>query len=239
MNYQLRDYQRQASDAAVDFFHSKGDKNAVIVMPTGAGKSIIIADIASKLGAPTLVFQPSKEILEQNYSKLLSYGILDCSVYSASLNKKEVSRITFATIGSVRNNPEIFSHFKYVIVDECHLVNPKEGMYKEFLSSLKCKVLGLTATPYRLYSNSFGSTLRFITRTVPRVFNELIYHTQVQTLSDMGFLSKMNYYQMDVIDESRLKPNSTGAEYSDKSVVHEYERVDFYTFLVDVIKRLQ
>ena len=177
MTYKLRDYQQQASDAAIRFFSDKTKKrNAIEVLPTGAGKSLVIADIASRLEGHTLVFQPSKEILEQNYMKLCSYGVLDCSIYSASFGRKEISRVTFATIGSVKNHPELFQHFRNIIIDECHLVNPKEGMYKEFLTMLRCKVLGLTATPYRLCSSrDFGSMLKFITRTRPCVFSYVIY----------------------------------------------------------------
>ena len=201
MSYVLRDYQQKASDAAVSFFNNKAKKtNAIMVLPTGSGKSLIIADIAARLDGHTLVFQPSKEILEQNYLKLCSYGVLDCSIYSASFGRKEVSRITFATIGSVINHPELFQHFKNIIIDECHLVNPKEGMYKSFLSMLKCKVLGLTATPYRLSSSrDFGSMLKFITRTRPCVFSEVIYQVQISTLLDMGYLAKLNYYAMNPV----------------------------------------
>ena len=78
--YKLRDYQQKASDAAVSFFNNRAKKtNAIMVLPTGSGKSLIIADIAVRLDGHTLVFQPSKEILEQNFKKLCSYGILDCS----------------------------------------------------------------------------------------------------------------------------------------------------------------
>lgn len=242
MSYILRDYQQKASDAAVNFFANKMKKsNAIMVLPTGAGKSLVIADIASRLDGHTLVFQPSKEILEQNYLKLCSYGIMDCSIYSASFGRKDISRITFATIGSVRNHPELFLHFKNIIIDECHLVNPKEGMYKEFLSMLKCKVLGLTATPYRLSSSrDFGSMLKFITRTRPCVFSEVIYQVQISTLLDMGYLSRLNYYPMNPVgwNELNLKVNTTGADYTDKSVVREYERIDFYGFLVSIVRRL-
>lgn len=242
MIYKLRDYQQQASDAAIRFFKdTKSQKNAIMVLPTGSGKSLIIADIAARLNGYVLVFQPSREILEQNFKKLCSYGVMDCSVYSASLNSKDVSRITFATIGSVINHPELFTHFNYVIIDECHLVNPKEGMYKEFLTMLKCKILGLTATPYRLSSSrDFGSMLKFITRTRPCVFSDVIYHVQISTLLDMGYLAKLNYYQMNPVgwNELNLKVNTTGADYTDKSVVREYERIDFYGFLVSIVRRL-
>ncbi len=242
MSFVLRDYQQAASDKAVAFFMDKKKKhNAVMVLPTGSGKSLVIADIASRLEGHTLVFQPSKEILEQNFKKLCSYGILDCSIYSASFNSKEINRITFATIGSVKSHPELFSHFKNIIVDECHLVNPKEGMYKSFFDIVKCKVLGLTATPYRLSSSQgFGSMLKFITRTRPAIFKEVIYHVQVSTLLDMGYLAKLNYYPMNPIgwDELNLKTNSTGADYTDKSVIREYERIDFYGYLVHIVQRL-
>ena len=249
MTYKLRDYQQKASDAAVSFFNNKAKKtNAIMVLPTGSGKSLIIADIAARLDGHTLVFQPSKEILEQNFKKLCSYGILDCSIYSASFNSKEISRITFATIGSVKNHPELFTHFKNIIVDECHLVNPKEGMYKDFFEAVKCKVLGLTATPYRLSSSrDFGSMLKFITRTKPHVFSEVIYHVQVSTLLDMGYLAKLNYYPMDKelkkyngneFKKCNLKRNSTGADYTDRSVQKEYERIDFYSYIVHIVQRL-
>lgn len=242
MSFVLRDYQQAASDKAVAFFIDKKKKhNAVMVLPTGSGKSLVIADIASRLEGHTLVFQPSKEILEQNFKKLCSYGILDCSIYSASFNSKEINRITFATIGSVKSHPELFSHFKNIIVDECHLVNPKEGMYKSFFDIVKCKVLGLTATPYRLSSSQgFGSMLKFITRTRPAIFKEVIYHVQVSTLLDMGYLAKLNYYPMNPIgwNELNLKTNSTGADYTDRSVIREYERIDFYGYLVHIVQRL-
>lgn len=221
--YKLRDYQQKSSDAAVSFFNNKAKKtNAIMVLPTGSGKSLIIADIAARLDGHTLVFQPSREILEQNFKKLCSYGILDCSIYSASFNSKEISRITFATIGSVKNHPELFTHFKNIIVDECHLVNPKEGMYKDFFEAVKCKVLGLTATPYRLSSSrDFGSMLKFITRTKPHVFSEVIYHVQVSTLLDMGYLAKLNYYPMNPSgwNELNLRVNTTGADYTELDTV--------------------
>lgn len=242
MSFVLRDYQQKSSDAAVSFFSDKKKKsNSIMVLPTGSGKSLIIADIASRLEGHTLVFQPSKEILEQNYKKLCSYGILDCSVYSASFNSKEISRITFATIGSVKGHPELFTHFRNIIVDECHLVNPKEGMYKDFFEIVNCKVLGLTATPYRLSSSQeLGSMLKFITRTRPAIFKDVIYHVQVSTLLDMGYLAKLNYYPMDPVgwNELNLKVNTTGADYTDKSLQKEYDRIDFYGYVVHIVQRL-
>ena len=212
-----------------------------MVLPTGSGKSLIIAEIANRLNDHVLIFQPSKEILEQNFNKLQSYDFWDCSIYSASFNSKEISKVTFAMIGSVRNKPELFSHFKYVIIDECHGVNSKNSgsMYNSFLSNLNCRILGLTATPYRLSFDGFGgSILKFITRTRPRIFSEMIYHVQIKELADSGFLSKMEYYQVNIVDPSKLQVNSTGADYTDKSVQKHYSDIQFNLKLKEVIERL-
>ena len=238
--FKLREYQQQASDRAVDFFNSKTEMNAIEVLPTGSGKSLVIADIANRLEGHTLVFQPSKEILEQNYKKMCSYGVLDISIYSASFNQKKISRITFATIGSVIRHTDQFHHFNNVIIDECHLVNAKGGMYEEIIHATKCKVLGLTATPYRLSTSSWGAMLKFITRTKPRIFSKVIYQVQIQTLLNMGYLAELDYYYTPapLYDERNLKDNSTGADYSDKSVQEEYKRIDFYSWLVQIVKRV-
>ena len=104
MKFQLRDYQQKASNAAISHYKLKNGRNYLMVLPTGAGKSLIIADIAARLNEPLLVFQPNKEILEQNFAKLQTYGIFDAGCYSASVKRKDINRITFATIGSVYNH---------------------------------------------------------------------------------------------------------------------------------------
>ena len=166
MKFKLRPYQEEASKKAVEFFlDKKKNWNALEVLPTASGKSLILADIAARLKDKVLVFSPTKEILEQNYKKYCSYGFDNASIYSASFKSKEISDVTFATIGSVKGHPELFTDFKYILIDEVHLVKPESGMYKEFLDKLKSKVIGLTATPFRLYSyQNYGSILKFLTR---------------------------------------------------------------------------
>ena len=64
-HYTLRPYQREAVDAAVSFLRGPAKHNAIEVLPTGSGKSLIIANIVAEFGAPVLIFQPSKEILDR------------------------------------------------------------------------------------------------------------------------------------------------------------------------------
>lgn len=252
MKYQLRPYQQEASNAAVSFFSDKGNAkhNGILILPTGAGKSLVIADIASHIDEPLIVLQPSKEILEQNFKKLMSYGAWDCSIYSASLNRKEINRITFATIGSLMNHVEEFDHFHKILIDECHLVNPREGQYKEFIERVDGRqVIGLTATPYRLGKTidpktinskwpKYGSILKFLTRTRPRVFDRVLYHCQIKTLLEAGYLAKLRYFDMNAIDLGKVKLNTTGADYDDKSLFKEFKRVGFYEYTLDIVKRV-
>ena len=236
--YNLRYYQKEASDAAVKLFNGKTDKNGLIIIPTGGGKSLILADIASRLEGPLLVFQPSKEILQQNFAKLQSYGIIDCGCYSASVGRKDINRITFATIGSVMNNMRDFDCFKNIIVDEAHYVNSKAGQYKKFIEAKNRQVVGLTATPYRLDKCAGGSRLKFLTRTRPRIFSKVIYCCQIGELLSKGFLANLSYYDITSIDLRRVRSNSTGADYDEKSLIAEYERSGFYDKLSNTVVKV-
>ena len=160
MTYQLRDYQKSASDAAVSVFKSKEKKNYVIVLPTGAGKSLVIANIAARIDGPLIVFQPSKEILEQNFAKLQSYGIFDCGVYSASAGRKDINRITFAMIGSV------MKHMSFITLPIIANVAPLLS------SSLQHKIWDIFIfVREQLPANHTGYTLQlFFTKHISVVF---------------------------------------------------------------------
>lgn len=203
-----------------------------------SGKSLVIADIASRLEGPLLVFQPSKEILQQNFAKLQSYGIFDCSCYSASVGCKDINRITFATIGSVMNHMSDFDCFKNIIIDECHYVNSKAGQYKQFIEAKNRQVVGLTATPYRLDRTEGGSILKFLTRVRPRIFSKVIYCCQIGELLSKGYLADLHYYDLTALDLRRVRSNSTGADYDERSLLAEYERCGFYDKLSNTVVRV-
>src|SRR5437764_78725 len=81
--------------------YSKKRRNGLIYIPTGGGKALIGGTLAVELAntAPTVMFQPGKEILEQNLEKIESYGF-KASVMSASMNRREIGDVTLATIGT-------------------------------------------------------------------------------------------------------------------------------------------
>lgn len=154
--YKLRDYQQQAVNNVVRFFQKKQEP-AVVVLPTGAGKSLVIAELARIAKGRVLVLAHVKELVEQNYEKYKSYG-LSAGIFSASLGKKNWDqKAIFGSVQSVARAPdEFFNNFSLLVIDECHRV-AEEGstQYQEVIKKLLERnpglfILGLTATPYRM-----------------------------------------------------------------------------------------
>ena len=225
--YTLRTYQQTAVDKALECFKTK--KNGILVLPTGSGKSLIVASIAQQMGGKTIVLQPTKEILEQNKDKMEAFGYHDIGVYSASMGRKDIGNITFATIGSVVKHKHLFADFDRILIDECHKVNSKGGMYESFINGLKLPTLGLTATPYRMrnYRNQFDDSYvaesRILTRTRPRIFNKIVHITQIQELFGLNFLCPLDYEWQNSYDSRRIKGTSTGQGF-DETALERYNR---------------
>lgn len=230
MKRENRQYQTDGVAIAFEKL-KKGSPPFIIQAATGAGKSVMIADLAHKLDAPTLILQPSKELLLQNYEKLVGYGVEDVSLYSASVGKKDIGKYTYATIGSIYKKADQFKHIQYVIIDECHLVNPKnlDSRYSKFLKEVGCdRVVGFTATPYRMDSKFFyeghnmyyTSYLKMLNRLYPFFFKSIVYKIETQELIDQGYLSPVVYHVVDS-DLRGLKMNSTGADF-DKDAVEAF-----------------
>lgn len=238
--YTLRPYQQQAVDAGIKYFFDKSQKKPVLmILPTAAGKSLVLSEIAAKVDAPLIVFQPSREILMQNYNKMADYNIQGVTIYSASLNQKKIGNITLATIGSVYKKPEQFRQFKYIIIDECDVASPKGGMYKKFIDAVGEKLIGLTATPIRMSTDGYGGTiLKFLTRTNPRIFSRVIHVTQTKDLYSQGFLAKTEYFTINGFNRSEIKLNSTGADYDEPSERQYYDKTSFDQKLIKVVNRL-
>lgn len=192
---ELRPYQRAAIDGLYNYWSDKKGDNPIIVAPTGSGKSLIIAhlikDAMSYPGTRVLILTHVKELLEQNASELVAlYPDADVGFYSASLKKKVLRKpITFAGIQSIHKKAyQMVPAPDLVIVDEAHLIPKNYGTrYNKFLSDLRVcnpgvKVVGLTATPYRLDSG-------WLHEGDNAIFDGIAYDIPVADLMEQGFLS--------------------------------------------------
>ncbi|ABE55371.1 type III restriction enzyme, res subunit [Shewanella denitrificans OS217] len=217
---QLRNYQQDAVDATINHFKRSKD-SAVLVLPTGAGKSIVIAELARIAKGNVLVLTHVKELVEQNAQKV---GLLteSASIYSAGLKQKKAQgKTVVASIQSAARAVERFSQgFSLVIIDECHRVSTeKTSQYQQLLSQLikqnpKLKLLGLTATPYRLGS---GYVYRHhyhgkVGNTDNPVFENCIFDLPMRPLIKQGYLTEPKIFDglSAQYDFNALSPSDTG-----------------------------
>ena len=123
----LRDYQQEALDALENYIAIE-DGNPLVVMPTGSGKSHVIADFVLHMNEQkkqkTLIVSHVKEILLQNYEKLQDawpYG--DIGLYGASLKSRDTDNdIIYAQLQSVWSKVDLLPLFDLLVIDEAHLV---------------------------------------------------------------------------------------------------------------------
>ncbi len=195
--YKLRPYQQEAVDLTINHFKRTKDP-AVITLPTGAGKSLVIAELAKMAQGRVLVLAHVKELVEQNYEKYISYG-LQAGIYSAGLGRKdEDTKAIFGSVQSVANaSDDFFEGYTLCVIDECHRVaNEGETQYQKVIEKLGSKnpelcVLGLTATPYRLglgwiYEYSHSGELR---SNKPRFFKHCIYELPLTYMIENKYLT--------------------------------------------------
>lgn len=190
MSCTLRWYQEGAVGAVHKYLKDNATGNPCVVLPTGAGKTHVIRQLASDVvqwGGRVLILAHVKELLQQAASKLDG---LDVGIYSAGLNRRDTDNaVIVAGIQSAYKRALEFGRFDLVIVDECHLVRPEgTGMYRQMVADLqtanpKARIVGLTATPYRL-KEGYVCGPDFI-------LDAICYSVGVNELIKQGFLCKL------------------------------------------------
>jgi len=195
---ELRNYQRESVLAV--YASWKANKNTpCLVLPTGAGKSVVIAKICEDVlrwDGRIIVVSHVKELLEQLETTLIKIGIDsdNIGVYSAGLKRRETDRqITIGGIQSIhKRSADFLQHGKInvVVVDESHRINPglEDSMYSNFLKDMRgsnadLKIAGLTATPYRLDDGLiYGKD---------KLFESVCYESETEDLQEQGYLSPL------------------------------------------------
>lgn len=162
-NYLARDYQQAAIDGVWQYFLNGNTGNPVVAMPTGTGKSLVIAKLIESMvkqypSTRILILTHVKELIENNYKTFMDvWPAAPAGIYSAGLKRKDIgAQITFAGIQSIRGRAKAFSNTHLIIIDEAHLVSDSDNTtYRRFIAEVKelqphLKIIGLTATAFRL-----------------------------------------------------------------------------------------
>lgn len=191
-----RPYQVEAVDAVFADARKYPQDNLQIAMPTGTGKSVVIAEIAKRVadkGGRVLVLARSRELLVQNNSRFTQIdpkGLKRAGVYSAGLGLRQTEeQVTFAGVQSVYKRAAEFGHIDAIVVDESHQISSdKDSQYQQLIRGLReinsgCRFIGLTATPYRLDGGiNYGGK--------NTLFDRLSYNTPLSLMFDEGYLTK-------------------------------------------------
>ena len=220
MGFTLRPYQQQAVDATLAHFR-KSDASALLVLPTGSGKSLVIAELARLARRNILVLTHVQELVEQNAAKFAVLG-RQPGIYSAGLRQRDTQHpVIFGSIQSVAANLEQFANaYSLLVIDEAHRISDdSESQYQQVIAHLRSinpglKVLGLTATPYRLgYGWIYQRDYRgFVRSETPRIFERCIFELPLRTLIKQGYLTPpiINKPAIAHYDFSALRPNRDG-----------------------------
>lgn len=189
-----RPYQSEAVEAVYEHLRTK-DNNPCVVLPTGTGKSLVLAQIAKdsveKWNGRVLILAHVKELLEQNADKIRKLcPELKIGIYSAGLRSRDTTeQVIVAGIQSVYNKACELDAFDLVIVDEAHLISSEgDGMYRTFLADMKVinphvRVIGLTATPFRLKGGLICKP--------ENILNEICYEAGLKEMIQQGYLSPL------------------------------------------------
>lgn len=191
----LRDYQERAIKLLYGWMATH-QGNPCIVAPTGSGKSHIIAGLCKDVmtrwpASRILILSHVKELLQQDAEKImLAWPEAPLGIYSAGMGSRDVGLpLTVAGIQSVRDKAAMLGFVDICIVDEAHLISAKaEGGYRTLIAALAAinpnmRVVGLTATPYRLGHGLISEH--------DALFDGLIEPVKIEELVARGFLAPL------------------------------------------------
>ena len=185
---QPRWYQSEANEAVWKYLNEKSG-NCVAVLPTGAGKSLLIALLiqqALEFGGRVVVLAHRKELLQQNADEIrgLIPGV-DVGIYSAGLKSREIhNAVVVAGIQSVFRKAADLGRRQMVLIDECHLISDlEESMYQQFFAGIDqpgLRLVGLSATPFRTGTGPICGP--------DRQFQRIVFEAKTAQLIAEGFL---------------------------------------------------
>jgi DNA repair protein RadD len=192
----LRPYQSAARDALFAYWANNGG-NGLIVLPTGAGKTIVLASICQQIleQYPTMrlgVITHVRELIDQNEKGLLRlWPEAPAGVYSAGLKRRDAqAQILFMGIQSVHKKAADLGGFDLLLIDEAHTVGRSaNSMYGKFIADCRSivpdmRICGLSATPFRL-------TTGYLHKGKDALFSDIVYEASVADLIEQGYLSNL------------------------------------------------
>ena len=192
----LRDYQEELLNGVYESM-SKGNKNIMVQSPAGSGKSVTMSEVARRAtekGNRVLFIVHRRELVSQIKGTFIANDV-NMELCHVGMVQTVANRI--------KNGKEPIPAI--ILVDEAHHALAKT--YTDIFDSFpKAYVYGFTATPWRMSNKGFTE-----------VFEELILGKSVQWLIDNERLAPFKYYSKNLMNDNKLKHQSTG-DFSNDSI---------------------
>ena len=223
MKQQLRPYQLEAVTKIREGIRTH--KRVLYSLPTGGGKTTIIADIVEKAtakGSRVLILVHRLELCEQVRSRLRQFNIETGIIVGGRIKNLQIP-IQVATVQtfSRRVKMEHYRKFDLIIIDEAHR-SASDG-YLSILRRFDVPVIGFTATPYRTDS-----------RTLREVFNHLITGVTVAQMIKQGYLVPTVVYA-EKIDLSGVEIKR--GDYDEKQLMERMDQGKIYDGVINKYRR--
>lgn len=193
--------QQEALDALDFYRRTKEWRKAVVVMPTGTGKTILSAMDAKRFGGRVLFLVHRLDILAQSveaYKRVwpnMNYGYLTGETRE---NENECD-VLFASKDTLRQTDQLAKFdrhdFSYIVIDEVH--HGQSPTYLDVIQYFKPNfMLGMTATPDRLDRKDIFELFEY----------NKAYEIPLHDVIERGLLVPYSYYGLtDNIDYSRIR----------------------------------
>ena len=187
----LRPYQRRAVLKVREAFLS-GKRSVVMVMPTGAGKSVVMSEIISlaiQKGSKVCWFVHRRNLVHQMQDTLALFGI-NAGVIMAGVESDTDQQVQIGTVQTYSRRLKLdelaynrfFIDADLIMVDEAHRAVSRQ--YRNILDLYPGKrIVGCTATPCRADGRGLGE-----------VFDGIVDVVGVKELTEGGFLAPAKYY---------------------------------------------
>jgi superfamily II DNA or RNA helicase len=168
---QLRDYQSQSLDRWLK------EKRGVIVLPTGAGKTMVALKAMEIISSATLIVVPTLDLVDQWRETIISFsggGLTTEDIGEYTGRKKELKAITLSTYDSAYIHvARLGNRVKFIIFDEVHHL-PSEG-YRH--------IAEMCAAPYRLGLTATYKREDGLHVLLPRLIGGKVYEMTAHELS--------------------------------------------------------
>ena len=223
---QLRSYQIKAIDSLRYSFNTKGKKSPLLVMPTGAGKTVVFAAISKAISdneKNVLILVHRRELIDQASKKLKAIGVnhgVIAAKYKESTNNIQIASVQTLVRRLVKNtfNPN------YIIIDEAH--HAAAGSWRKIIEHFKdAYKIGCTATPIRLDGRGLAD-----------YFDDLVKGPGVAKLIKDKYLAPYKVFAPPLkINLDRVK--TLGGDYQKKELEKQIDTVDIIGDAVQQYKK--